>query len=76
MCRLSLVVLTCLVVSACATQRQTTGTAVGAAAGALVAGPVGAVAGGAVGAAVTAPGYAPGYCYYRNRYGRLRRGPC
>jgi len=62
----------CLAVTACATQRQTTGTAAGVAAGAVVAGPVGAVVGGAIGAAATAPTY----CYYRSRWGRLRRYVC
>ena len=69
---LGLVLLTCLAVAACSTQRQTVGTAAGVAAGAVVAGPVGAVVGGAVGAVATAPGP----CYYRNRYGRLRRHVC
>ena len=62
----------CLALGACSTQRQTVGTAAGVAAGAVVAGPAGAVVGGAVGAVATAPGY----CYYRTRYGRLRRGRC
>src|SRR5215210_6743346 len=66
---LGLALLACLAVAACSTQRQTVGTAAGVAAGAVVAGPVGAVVGGAVGAVATAPGS----CYYRNRYGRLRR---
>src|SRR5215212_11894956 len=67
---LGLVLFTCLALAACSTQRQTVGTAAGVAAGVVVAGPVGAVVGGAVGAVATAPGY----CYYRNRWGRLRRG--
>ena len=70
--RLGLALFTCLALAACSTQRQTVGTAAGVAAGAVVAGPVGAVVGGAVGAVATAPGY----CYYRNRWGRLRRGRC
>jgi osmotically inducible lipoprotein OsmB len=70
--RLGLALLTCLTLAACSTQRQTVGTVAGVAAGAVVAGPVGAVVGGAVGAVATAPGY----CYYRNRWGRLRRGRC
>ncbi len=59
--------------SACATQRQTTGTATGAVAGAVVGGPVGAVAGGAIGAVVTAPGavLGAGRCYVRDRQGRI-----
>ena len=69
---LGLVLFACLVLGACSTQRQTVGTAGGVAAGAVVAGPVGAVVGGAVGAVATAPGY----CYYRNRWGRQRRGRC
>src|SRR4051794_34423327 len=69
---LGLALFTCLVLGACSTQRQTVGTAGGVAAGAVVAGPVGAVVGGAVGAVATAPGY----CYYRNRWGRQRRGRC
>lgn len=48
-----LVVMMCL--AACATQRQTEGTAVGVVGGALVGGPVGAVVGGAAGAMVTSP---------------------
>ena len=64
---LGLALFTCLMLAACSTQRQTVGTAAGVAAGAVVAGPVGAV-----GAVATAPGY----CYYRNRWGRLRRGRC
>jgi len=69
---LGLVLFACLVLAGCSTQRQTVGTAAGVAAGAVVAGPVGAVVGGAVGAVATTPGY----CYYRSRYGRLRRGRC
>ncbi len=59
--------------SACASDRQTAGTAAGAVAGAVVGGPVGAVAGGAVGAVATAPG-APlgaGRCYVTDRQGRV-----
>jgi osmotically inducible lipoprotein OsmB len=70
------VALACATLAACASQRQTAGTAVGAAAGAVVAGPVGLVAGGAIGALVTAPGR-PGYCYRTDRYGNVlysRRG--
>jgi osmotically inducible lipoprotein OsmB len=63
--KLALVVLACLGLGACATQRQTVGTATGVAAGALVAGPVGAVVGGAAGAVVTAP----------RGYRRVYRGP-
>jgi osmotically inducible lipoprotein OsmB len=70
--KLGLIVLACLSVGACSTPRQSAGTAAGVAAGAVVAGPVGAVVGGAVGAVATAPGY----CYYRNRWGRLRRYVC
>ncbi len=46
----------CLLVGACATQQQATGTAVGATAGAVVAGPVGAVVGAGAGAIASAPG--------------------
>jgi osmotically inducible lipoprotein OsmB len=53
--KLGLVLFTCLGLAACATQRQTVGTATGAVAGAVVAGPAGAVVGGAAGAVVTAP---------------------
>jgi osmotically inducible lipoprotein OsmB len=53
--KLGLILVACLSLAACATERQTAGTAVGAAAGAVVAGPVGAVVGGAAGAVVTAP---------------------
>jgi uncharacterized protein YcfJ len=53
---LVLVTLAGLAVSACATQQQTTGTAVGAATGAVVGGPVGAVVGAGVGAVAAAPG--------------------
>lgn len=62
-----------LSLSACATQRQTTGTATGPVAGAVVGCPVGAVAGGAIGAVVTAPGAAlgAGRCYLTNRQGRV-----
>ena len=52
---LALVLIVCLSIAGCATQRQTEGTAVGAVGGALVAGPVGAVVGGVGGAVVTAP---------------------
>lgn len=62
---------TALLVCACATQRQTEGTAVGAVGGALVGGPVGAVVGGAAGAAVTSPTGPLGThkCYYRDWQG-------
>jgi len=68
-----------LSLAACATQRQTAGTATGAVAGAIVGGPVGAVAGGAVGAVVTAPGapLSAGRCYITDRRGNVvvdRRG--
>jgi hypothetical protein len=53
--KFGLIVIACLSLAACATQRQTTGTAVGAVAGAVVGGPVGAVVGGTAGAVVTAP---------------------
>jgi outer membrane lipoprotein SlyB len=46
----------CLLTAACATQQQSTSTAVGATAGAVVGGPVGAVAGAGVGAVAGAPG--------------------
>jgi osmotically inducible lipoprotein OsmB len=61
--KLGLILIACLSLGACATERQTAGTAVGVAAGALVAGPVGAVVGGAAGAVVvTAPrGYRRAY---------------
>ena len=75
--KLALVVLACLGLGACATQRQTVGTATGVAAGAIVAGPVGAVVGGAAGAAITAPrGYrrvyrgGPRRAYHRRYYYR------
>jgi len=48
--------LMCLALGACATQRETEGTAVGAVGGALIGGPVGAVVGGAAGAMATEPG--------------------
>jgi len=51
-----LVLLVAISLAACATKRQTEGTAVGAVGGALVGGPIGAVVGGAAGAVVTAPG--------------------
>ncbi len=59
--------------SACATQRQTAGTATGAVAGAVVGGPVGALAGGAIGAVVTAPGapLSAGRCYVTDRRGNV-----
>jgi osmotically inducible lipoprotein OsmB len=63
--KFALILIACLSLAACATQRQTTGTAVGVAAGAVVAGPVGAVVGGAAGAVVTAP----------RGYRRVYRGP-
>ena len=44
--RLIAIGLACFALSACATQRQTAGTAGGAVAGAIVGGPVGAVVGG------------------------------
>ena len=75
--KLALVVLACLGLAGCATQRQTVGTATGAAAGAIVAGPVGAVVGGAAGAVITAPrGYrrvyrgGPRRAYHRRYYYR------
>jgi uncharacterized protein YcfJ len=68
-----LVLLSCLVMGACATPVQTAGTATGAAAGAIVGGPVGAVVGGVAGAVVAAPGgpLSPGYCYVRGRHGQI-----
>jgi hypothetical protein len=45
-----------LLAAACATQQQTTSTAVGATAGAVVGGPVGAVVGAGAGAVAGAPG--------------------
>jgi uncharacterized protein YcfJ len=77
----AVVTLACLALGACATQRQTAGTAVGAVGGAIVGGPVGAVVGGAAGAVVTSPG-APlgGYhshrCYYHDQYGNLHYHWC
>ena len=75
-----------LSLGACATNRQTVGTATGVVAGAVIAGPVGAVAGGVAGAAVTAPGVylGAGVCYVRdwrgnvlvNRYGVPRTRRC
>lgn len=69
--KLFVILLACIPLGACATQRQTEGTAVGAVGGAIVGGPVGAVVGGAAGAAVTAPGAPLGghRCYYRDQYG-------
>lgn len=58
---------------ACASDRQTAGTATGAVAGAVVGGPIGAVVGGVAGATVTAPG-APlgaGFCYVTDRRGNI-----
>lgn len=54
--KLVLVTSLCLLVGACATQQQATGTAVGATAGAIVGGPVGAAVGAGVGAVAAAPG--------------------
>lgn len=58
---------------ACATERQSTGTATGAVAGAVVGGPVGAVVGGVAGAVVTAPGapLSAGRCYVTDRRGNV-----
>jgi osmotically inducible lipoprotein OsmB len=53
--RLAVIMLACFGIAACASPKQTAGTALGAASGLVVAGPVGAVAGGAIGAWVTAP---------------------
>lgn len=63
----------CAGLGACATERQTAGTATGAVAGAVVGGPVGAVVGGVAGAAVTAPGapLAAGRCYVTDRRGNI-----
>jgi osmotically inducible lipoprotein OsmB len=74
--KLGLILAASLSLAACATERQTAGTAVGVAAGALVAGPVGAVVGGAAGAVVTAPrGYRRVYRGARRmaHYRRYRR---
>jgi hypothetical protein len=54
--KIAIVVGLCLLAGACATQQQSTSTAVGATAGAVVGGPVGAVAGAGVGAVAGAPG--------------------
>ena len=69
---LVIVAVACLALGACATQRQTEGTAAGAVGGAIVGGPVGAVVGGAAGAFVTRPGAPLGgghRCYYHHHYG-------
>ncbi len=62
-----------LSLGACATDRQTAGTATGVVAGAVVGGPVGAVVGGVAGAAITAPGVhlSTGVCYVRDRRGNV-----
>ena len=65
-----------LSLGACASQRQTEGTAIGAAGGAVVAGPVGAVVGGAAGALITAPGAIGSRRCYVRRHGRLHRRWC
>ena len=73
------VVSLCFALGACATQRQTEGTAAGAVGGALVGGPIGAVVGGAAGAAVTAPGAPLGrrhWCRYHDRYGHVHYHRC
>jgi hypothetical protein len=54
--KLAFVTALCLLAGACATQQQTTSTAVGATAGAVVGGPVGAVVGAGAGAVAGAPG--------------------
>jgi len=77
----AVVALACLALGACATQRQTEGTAAGAVGGAIVGGPVGAVVGGAAGAAVTSPGAPLGgnyghRCYYHDQYGNLHYHRC
>jgi hypothetical protein len=54
--KLAFVTALCLLTAACATQQQTTSTAVGATAGAVVGGPVGAVVGAGAGAVAGAPG--------------------
>ena len=63
--KLGLILMTCFGLGACASERQTVGTAAGVAACAVVAGPIGAVVGGAAGAIVTAP----------RSYRRVYRGP-
>lgn len=65
-----------LALGACASQRQTEGTAVGAVAGAVVAGPIGAVVGGTAGALVTAPGAIGSRRCYVRRHGRVYRRWC
>jgi osmotically inducible lipoprotein OsmB len=64
--RLAVLTLACLGLAACASSKQTAGTALGATSGLVVAGPIGAVAGGAIGAWVTAP--SSGSC----KVGRVR----
>ena len=53
--KIGLILLVAMSLAACATRRQTEGTAVGAVGGAIVGGPVGAVVGGTAGAVITAP---------------------
>jgi uncharacterized protein YcfJ len=79
--RIAIVASACLALGACATQRQTEGTAVGAVGGALVGGPVGAVVGGTAGAVATSPGAPLGAryghrCYYHDAYGVLHYHWC
>lgn len=79
--KIAVVVSLCIALGACATPRQTEGTAVGAVGGALVGGPVGAVVGGTAGAVATGPGgplsgYHHYRCYYHDQYGHLRYHRC
>lgn len=74
--RILIVSAVALALGACASQRQTEGTAIGAVGGAVIAGPVGAVVGGAAGALVTAPGALGSRRCYVRRHGRVYRRWC
>ena len=76
--KIALILLITMSLAACATQRQTEGTAAGAVGGAIVGGPVGAVVGGVAGAAVTSPGAPLGVhrCYYHDQNGSLHYHWC
>jgi outer membrane lipoprotein SlyB len=71
--KLAYVAALCLLAGACATQQQTTSTAVGATAGAVVGGPVGAVVGAGAGAVAGAPGGAVDEVQGDNRRRAVRR---